>query len=311
MAIPDHFTIQFGKNFELAVQQTHSRFRQCAIVETGCTGEAKTHNLALAVSDQETTGERFGKTNLQELDTEKRWIRPRMFDLATGEPKWDEELLAPTVLPGGKHIEAHQAAYARRLDSVFIEGLLGENQKGKAGATAANLPSANVVAHDFVATGSAANAGLNVDKLIRAKRILTDNESYGDDARARGITLWGAMTPEMEEQLLFLANSNVSAASNRLFSRDFLPPVIDADGHISSFLGIRWMRSTQLPLVSGERMAAVWTSDAVHLDIWGDITTTVDRRPDLKNAVQFLSQYSFNACRSEDKKVVKIETTPA
>lgn len=309
--IPDHFTIQFGRNFMTAAQQTQSRFRRCAIVETGCTGEAKTHNLTSAIEDNETTGERFGKTVLQELDTEKRWVRPRMFDLATGEPVWDEQLLAPTVLPGGKHIESHSAAYGRRTDKVFIEGLMGTNYKGQDGTTSATIPSANKIPIDYVSSGSATDSGLTPDKIIHAKRILTDNESYGDDARARGIALWGAMTPEMEEQLLFLANS---ASGPRLFSREFLPPVLDGNGHISSFLGINWIRSTQLTTTvdaeagnTNVRIAAVWTSDAVHLDFWGEIKTTIDRRPDLKNAIQFFSKYAFNAVRSEDKKVVTIE----
>ena len=57
--IPDHFTVQFGRNFTAAVQQTQSRFRKAAVVETGCTGEAKTHNLVLPIHDSETTGERL------------------------------------------------------------------------------------------------------------------------------------------------------------------------------------------------------------------------------------------------------------
>lgn len=307
--IPDHFTIQFGKNFNQAVQQVQSRFRKAAIVETGCTGEAKTHNLTLAIDDNESTGERFGKTVLQELDTEKRWVRPRMFDLATGEPKWDEELLGPTILPGGTHLMAHQAAYARRVDKVFVEGLFGTNYKGKEGVTATEIPNENIIEVDFVAQGSPTDTSLIVDKIIRAKTILRDNEAYGDDAIARGIQLWGAMTPQMEEALLFLANASNGSAANRLFSRDFMPPVLDANGNISFFLGVNWIRSTQLPYDADDdtiRYAGIWTSDAAHLDFWQEQKTSVDPRPDLKNAIQFLSQYSFNACRSEDKKVVKL-----
>lgn len=310
MAIPDHYTIQFGKNFELATQQVHSRFQNCAIVETGCTGEAKTHNLTLAIDDNEVTGERFGKTVLQELDTEKRWIRPRMFDLATGEPKWDAELLGVTILPGGAQLMSHQAAYARRCDKVFIDGLLGTNYKGKDGTTEATIPAANVIALDWNAPGvTDANSGLIVDKIIEAVGVLQDNESYGDDAEARGIRLWGAMTPSMERALLYLANASNGSAANRLFSKDFLPPVLDDNGRVKFFLGVNWIRSSYLPLDTSNssiRYAAVWTSDAVHMDFWGQISTDVCIRKDLKNAVQYFSQYSMNACRSEDKKVVKI-----
>ena len=312
LMIPDHFTIQFGENFTNAAQQIQSRFRKAAIVETGCTGEAKTHNLVQPISDSETTGERIAATVMQELETQKRWIRPQTFDLATGEPFWDEIMLAPTILPGGKHLEAHLGAYNRRVDKVFIDGLFGTNRKGKDGIDAADLPTENIVPLDFVPSGTAADSSLTVDKIIRAKKILTKNEAYGDDARARGISLWGAMTPDMEETLLFLANASGvnSGAANRLFSKDFLPPTLDKDGNISFFLGVNWIRSTQLPAetVGGKNVqyAGVWTSDAVHLDFWKEIQTSVDRRADLKNAAQFFSQYGLGACRSEDKKVVKI-----
>jgi hypothetical protein len=309
--IPDHFTIQFGRNFTAAVQQTQSRFRKAAVVETGCTGEAKTHNLVLPIHDSETTGERLAQTLLQELDTQKRWVRPQTFDLATGEPFWDEIMLAPAILPGGKHLEAHLGAYNRRVDRVFIDGLFGTNYIGKNGTTASEIPTENKVEVNFVADGVAAVSGLTVDKIIRAKRILTKNESYGDDARARGIQLWGAMTPEMEERLLYLANGTAnSAAANRLFSRDYMPPTLDKDGNISFFMGVNWIRSTQLPLKPGDttvQYSGIWTSDAVHLDFWKQIQTSVDRRADLKNAAQFFSQYGLGACRSEDKKVVIIE----
>jgi hypothetical protein len=303
--IPDHFTIQFGRNFTHTIQQTHSRFRTCAIVETGCTGEAKTHNLVLPSDDQEVTGERFGKTVLKELDTDKRWLRPRMFDNATGEPYWDEQLLAPTILPGGTHLESHVAAYNRRTDKVFVEGAFGTNYKGKDGVTATEIPSSNTVAVDFVPSGTPAVTALTVEKIVRAKAILTTNEAFGDDARARGISLWGAMTPEDEERILYATN----AGSNYLLSRDWGRPILDEAGNIRSWLGINWIRSTQLLKDAADntiQYAGVWTSDAIHLDFWGEIRTTVDRRPDLKNAVQFFSQYSMNACRSEDKKVVRI-----
>jgi hypothetical protein len=312
--IPDHFTIEFGKTFTSAVQQSVSRFRKAAIVTTGCTGEAKTHNLDEPLEDEETTGERIAKTKLQEIDTNKRWNRVRKFDLATADVPFDEVLLAPTILPGGKHIMSHRAAYERRMDKVFLKGLFGVNYVGKEGVTPANIPAANTIEVDFVASGAPASSSLIVDKIIRAKTILKDNEAFGDDAMARGIQLWGAMTPSMEEALLFLANASNGSAANRLFSRDFMPPTLDAAGNISSFLGINWIRSTQLPYDPADatiRFAGIWTSDAVHLDVWKDINTSVDKRADLKNITQFYSDYSFNACRSEDVKVVKIATKVA
>jgi hypothetical protein len=307
--IPDHFTIQFGKNFESAVQQSTSRFRKAAMVNTGCTGEAKTHNIDLPLEDTEITGQRLAPTVLQEIETQKRWNRPRRFNLPTFTIPFEETLLAPTILPGGKQIMTHRAAYERRLDKVFLEGLFGTNYVGKDGVTAAEIPAGNIIAVDYVASGSPANSNLIVDKIIHAKTILRDNEAFGDDAQARGVQLWGAMTPTMEEALLFLANASNGSAANRLFSRDFMPPVLDANGNISSFLGINWIRSTQLPTSTSDptiKFAGIWTSDAVYLDVWKDIMTKVSDRPDLQHATQFYSEYAFNACRSQDERVVKL-----
>ena len=296
----------FGKSFLTAVQQTESRFRKCATVTTGCTGEAKTHNYDLPIDDEETTGERLQRTRLQEIDTFKRWNRPRKFDLATVDVPFDEILLAPTIMDGGRHINSHQAAYSRRLDKTFLEGLFGVNYVGKDGVTAANIPAANVIANDFVSSGTAAASKLTIDKILRAKTILRNNESYGDDAMARGVALWGCMTPDMEESLLFLANAT---SGNRLFSRDFMPPVLGDQGQISSFLGINWVRSTQLLFDTTDatlQYAGVWTSEAAMLDIWKEKVTKVSERPDLKYATQFYSEYAFGCVRKEDKMVVKI-----
>lgn len=306
MAIPDHFTTMFGKSFLTAVQQTESRFRKCATVTTGCTGEAKTHNYDLPIDDEETTGERLQRTRLQEIDTFKRWNRPRKFDLATVDVPFDEILLAPTIMDGGRHINSHQAAYSRRLDKTFLQGLFGVNYVGKDGVTEANIPVGNVIANDFVSSGNAAASKLTIDKILRAKTILRNNESYGDDAMARGVALWGCMTPDMEESLLFLANAT---SGNRLFSRDFMPPVLGDDGQISSFLGINWVRSTQLLFDTSDatiQYAGVWTSEAAMLDIWKEKVTKVSERPDLKYATQFYSEYAFGCVRKEDKMVVKI-----
>ena len=296
----------FGKSFLTAVQQTESRFRKCATVTTGCTGEAKTHNYDLPIDEEETTGERLQRTRLQEIDTFKRWNRPRKFDLATVDVPFDEILLAPTIMDGGRHINSHQAAYSRRLDKTFLQGLFGVNYVGKDGVTEANIPVGNVIANDFVSSGTPAASKLTIDKILRAKTILRNNESYGDDAMARGVALWGCMTPDMEESLLFLANAT---SGNRLFSRDFMPPVLGDDGQISSFLGINWVRSTQLLFDTSDatiQYAGVWTSEAAMLDIWKEKVTKVSERPDLKYATQFYSEYAFGCVRKEDKMVVKI-----
>jgi hypothetical protein len=303
LAVPDHFTTQFGKNFEPLVAQTVSRLRKFAVVTTGCTGEAKTHNQVDSIAAKETTGTRYNRLAQKDLDTEKRWNHMRTFQGLTSEPKWDEIALAPTIMGQGTHIVQHSAAYARQLDAVLINGLLGTNYTGATGSTTQAITQS--VAVDFVASGSPANSGMTASKVIEAVRQLRASEAWNSEAQARGVKLCGLLNSELEAQLLHAANTN---AGDRLYSKEFLPPVYDENGGLRFWLGVNWVSIEALPTNTGGTIAesAIWTSDGLYLDIWQDLKVYVDILPELDHCVQFKSDYAFNACRRQEKQVVKI-----
>ena len=303
LTVPDHFTIQFGKNFEATTQQMVSRLKQAAIVTTGCTGEAKTHNLVLPLEDEETTGQRYGAYDLKDLDTEKRWTRPRKFRAVSSEDEFDEVLLAPTIMPGGTHVQAHAATYGRRCDKILVEGLLGTNYKGADGTTSATITQEIPV--DFVNSGADTDSGMTAPKIIEAVRMLKASEAFNAEKQAMGVRLWGLMNSTIEAQLLNAANSTTG---ERLYSKDFLPPVYDANGSLKFWLGVNWLSIEGLTLNTNDTIAesAIWTSDGLHFDIWKDIQTHVDIRTDRDHAVQFVSKYAFAACRHQETQVVKI-----
>jgi hypothetical protein len=287
----------------MTTQQRVSRLKKCAIVNTGCTGEAKTHNLVLPVNDQETTGQRYRAYDLNDLETEKRWNRPRKFETVTSEDEFDEILLAPTIMPGGTHLQAHAARYGVRCDAILVEGLLGTNYKGVDGTTPATITQEIPV--DYVASGSTVDSGLTADKIIEAVRMLKASEAFNEEAQAMGVNLCGLMNSTLEAQLLQAANK---AAGDRLYSKDFLPPVYDANGSLKFWLGVNWVSIEGLRTNTGGTIAesAIWTSDGLHFDIWRDIKTHVDIRADRGHAVQYVSKYAFAACRHQETQVVKI-----
>jgi len=307
LIVPDHFTTQFDANWKMLAQQMTSRLRSRVQVDTSCTGEAKTHNQVGTVSSENVTGQRYKKVNLLDLPTEKRWIRPQEFQTPTGESKWDENALLPTIAPRGKHTMAHGAAYGRDVDDRIILALGGTAYTGAAGTTAVVLPAGQKVAEDYAFGGGGSATCLGINKILRGLRKLQDNEAWTDEIMAAGFTLNGIMSPVMEEALRVDANS---ATGSRLFDRDVAPPVLDEHGRIRRFLGIDWTVSSRSGLVSTTDAtvgyAYLWVSDSIQLDIWGDLSTSVDRRPDLSNAVQFLSQYKLEATRLKEEKVIQI-----
>jgi hypothetical protein len=308
LIVPNHFTTMFHENWSMLAQQKQARIQNMVLVETGCTGEKKTHNQVGQVNSMETTGTRYQQIPIVDLPTKKRAIYPRQFSTPTHEDKWDERGLMPTIAPRGKHTMAHAAAYGRDIDDIIIEALGGTAYTGATGTTATALPSTQKVAKDYVVTGSAADSSFEVFKIIRALEILADNDAIDDDELSSDQELFGLMTPKLEAYLRYLINQN--SGNNKLFSKDFTPPTLDDRGRIKRFLGINWKVSTRPGLIDTTdttiHYAYVWTKSGVQLDFWEGMTTTVDRLPQTNNAVQFLSQYSMGATRLEEEKVVQI-----
>lgn len=316
LTIPDVFRETFADTFRDVVQQTSSRLRKTVRTETGLTGTGKQIDFVLPTTSEETTGQRYKKVVLKDLETDIRWYYPREFQTPTGESRWDEKKLAPTVMPGGKHITAHQRAFNLDCDSIIMGALLGDARTGKTGETATALPASQIVPVDYVHTGSDTDSALTVPKILEAIQILKTNEAWGDEARAAGEKLWAVIDAEEEIRMRQLANA---ASGDRLFSRDFDPPMYDSSGTLVSWLGINFVTYNSLltDTVAGAggnvtaKKIPLYVSSAVEFGIWADIATTVDIRPDLSNAVQFLSQYMLGAGREQEKKVVQINCLTA
>ena len=308
LLVPNHFTTMFHENWTMLAQQKQARLQNMVMVETGCTGEKKTHNQVGSVESIETTGTRYQQIPLVDLPSAKRAIYPRQFSTPTSEDKWDERGLLPTVAPRGKHTMAHGAAYGRDIDDIIIESLGGTAYTGATGTTATPLPASQKVAKDYVTTGSATDSSFKLFKLVRALEILADNDVIDDDELSSEQELFGIMTPKLEAYLRNLINTD--AGNNKLFSKDFMPPTLDDRGRIKRFLGINWKVSTRPGLIDTTdttiHYAYVWTKSGVQLDFWEGMTTTIDRLPQSNNAVLFLSQYSMGGTRLEEEKVVQI-----
>lgn len=314
--ITDSFRQTFADSFREVVQQSTSRLRKTVRTETGLTGTGKQIEFVLPIDSEETTGQRYKKVSLRDLETDIRWYYPREFQAPTGESKWDEKKLAPTIMPGGTRIKAHEAAFMRDCDSIIIEALTGSARTGKTGETAVDLATYNsgsqYVQIDFVPIGSATDSGLTLPKLIEGIRRLKTAEAWNEDVMNAGEKLWCVIDAMEEARLRNYANAN---AGDRLFSSDYGPPVFDEKGFLMYWAGINFVMYNSLTtatVANGQsattaKIVPLYVSSALEFGIWDDFSATVDRRPDLSNAVQFLSQYRIGAGREQEKKVVRID----
>ena len=79
------------------------------------------------------------------------------------------------------------------------------------------------------------------------------------------------------------------------------------DGKISRFMGIEFVHIQRLPLSADTiRMCPLWSKSGMHLGTWNDISVTVDKRADKRNATQIMVKGTFGATRADENKVLAL-----
>lgn len=310
LIVPDSARIMFSNSWRDAIQQKESRLRSLCQVVTGCTGNSATVDIFGKVAMEDVTGQRFKKVNVNDVPTAQRFIYPRELQTATFESRWDANTIAPLAAPSGKHSTAHTSAYNRKVDEIVLAALLGDASEvltAGGSPSVVPLPASQKIAKDFNSAGSAVDSNLTVDKLLAALQKLEEEEVWGQDQMESGAKLCIAVNSKANKALLRQIESGLGS---KLMSKDFMPPTLDANGHIANFLGIHFVRTELVSTITdgGDIVALLpmWCSTSFQLNIWADLQTTMDIRPDLSNAMQFLSQARFGASRIEDEGVVQI-----
>ena len=311
LEIPEHARIMFANTWEEATQQKQSRLRGLVNVRTGRTGNSSTVDIGGILEGEDVTGQRFKDVAINQTLSTQRWIYPAEYQGASHESRWDANSIAPLVAPSGKAAMEHQGAYNRFVDRHLLAQILGtayETNESTHAPAAVTLPVAQKVARDYVVSGSAADSNLTVEKLLRALEILEIAEVWGKDQMESGAKVCIAVNSKASKGLLRAVETGLAA---KLMSKDFMPPVLDANGHISNFLGIHFIRTELITVTSTVAFLPMWVSNCVTLDFWEDMSVTIDKLPQKSNALQFLSQARLGASRTREEGVVQISAVQA
>lgn len=289
--IPEHFIQEYGTNWEHLLQQKVSKLREYVQVDT-ISGKEKSYNQMAATSMRLITS-RSGVTTAQETATAKRWVREKGYDAVTLFDEFDRELLGSVVLPTSETVNNHAMAYKRTCDQVIIDALGGTNYIGETGVTPVDLPAAQKVAVNYVTSGSPANSGLTLAKIIKAKSILGKNEVED------GEELIMVYTQQQLDDLL----NNV----NEVKSSDYNQIKALVEGSIDRFMGFKWVRTQLCPLdtATDVRRIYAYVKSGVTLADSGR-QVYMDIRADLNHSLQIRSVARLGATRREEGKIVEI-----
>lgn len=283
----------YDNQARMLLQQDESKFQGTCEQDSGVM-EEKFYNQSTAfeVSEKQSG---VNNTNNIRPEFERRRLITTPFNVAPIYTTQEEVRAAIDI--GSSHMRSMNAAFARKRDKVKIDALLGTAYTGKAGTTATTLPSAQTIAVDYVESGSTADSNLTIAKL-RQTRTLFDLAEMDTERLAAEGKLYFAAAPSQRQALL---------RTTDVTSSDFNTVKALVDGNVDSFMGFKFIWSTQLSEVAATnvRSCIAWSWDAL-MFATGKEVHRVDERPDKEYAHQLYSEVEYGAVRMEEEKVIEI-----
>lgn len=304
---------QYSTNVGMLLQQMGTRLRG-AVNNYALMGKAATVLEQFGAVSPVINLPRHADTPVLDVPQDRRWAYPT--DVEFGALIDDQDKLRLLIDPTGPYTTAAVNALGRGIDDVILSAFFNANNTGENGSTSTStLYAYNSNSQSVAATtGAAAATGMNIAKLRAAKRKLLEADLDIDNDQ-----LFCVITAKQHDDLLNEAQAVSLDYNNR--------PVL-VEGKITSFMGFNFIHSERIPGGSGWNTSlnpAITSSDAdgsyvastrwmvpvfaksgMGLGIWGDIATSVDRRPDKRNATQVYSKMTVGSTRLEEKRCVII-----
>ena len=185
------------------------------------------------------------------------------------------------------------------MDKVMLDAFLGVNYTGDNGTTPVAFSENQVVASDYVDSGSATAGNLTVAKLRKALAMLHKAEAWNEERRAYGDELVLACTSSQIDSLL---------KEPQVSSYDYNTVRALAEGKVDTFLGFRIIRTELLPIDEmGVRSCLAWVKSKAQFGIWDDFKVKISVRDDLDEALQIRAKFACGATRLQEEAFVKID----
>lgn len=281
--VPQHFTTEFSTNWIQRAQQTGARL-DAFVEEESFMGERKSYDRIGAQNSRKRT-ERKGPTQIQDFDTDKRWIYRESYELPNLLDKDDAINLGALTLPTSDLVKSHANAFNRDKDDVAWQAAIGSVMTGELGATPYALQSSQKVVHG--------STGLTIAKLIAMNQILEDADL--EDGSPRVLVVTAKQIADL------LGTTEVKSA-------DYNNVKALVNGTVDTFMGFKFVKIKRLTKVGSTRYCPCWVKGAIKRTV-GQKSSDISIRKDLSMATQIYSSWHLGATRVYDEGVGLIECT--
>jgi len=280
--VPDHFAEQYTTNWELLLQEKAPIFLPAVTVEsyTGAKSAQVIKQFGQVEMQEKTT--RNADTTFSEIQHKQRWVFPTDFTLTLPIDKEDE--LKMLNSPKSAYVEAHRAAFARKVNDIIRDAALGSAKTGTNGGTTTAFDTSG----QQIASGS---AGLTITKLRTVKQTFSENEVMDEPIHM-------AVSPKQITDLL---------ESTEVTSSDFNSVRALVDGSVNSFMGITFHVSNRLSLDGASaRRCFAWVPSGIVFGQWNGFNVRIDERADKEYLWQVFGSATIGATRTQEEKVVEV-----
>jgi len=287
------FVEQYKANVYHLSQQKGSRLRRSVRVET-INGKSGFYEQLGATSARKRTSRH---ADTPRMDTPHARRRVTLDDYDWSDLVDGEDQIRMLIDPTSQYAEAAAFAMGRAMDDAIIEAATGTAYTGVDGSTSTAFDTGMVVDVQTVWPGvSAADTGLNVAKLLEAKKLLGANNVDPDD------DCWCIVNSRQIKSLLM---------DTRVSSHDYnaIKPLVS--GQISQFAGFNIIPTERIGVDSNsDDKVLFWAKGGILLGIGKDIMTRISERDDKNYATQVFACMSIGATRMEEARVGYIECDP-
>lgn len=326
------FVKQFGNTLDLLTQIKGGKFAgKC--LEESIDGEIKFYDQldSIVATQADRSSSAAGANTFPNspdnfIEHKRRAVEATPYDIGLMLDRFDKvEML---INPESQYVQQMVHALNRKQDIEFMKGVYGASKTGGNGTgTPAQLGSDQIIQSSV-----GLNTGMNIDKLIEARRTL---ESAGVDLDDPANTAYIAMTPNQLHQLL---------TEEKVTSSDYAAIKALVRGELNSFYGFEFCVSNMIPFTdaatatgaydnggatrdfsstwdaadkpddgadTGERACFAWVKSGIRQVTNPGIETEIDKRADKRFNWYAYAAMRTGAVRMEEKKVVLIAAADA
>ena len=283
------FVKQYSAGVRMLQQQVTSRLQDAVMVDSGVQGDRSFYDQVDATAMNEVTN-RHGDTEYTDTPHKRRMVTLTTYEVADLVDRADQcRLLNDPVNP---YSRAMAAAANRQTDDVILAAFDATASTGVDGSGTAAMDS------DFSFTATGGSNALEVNDLIKARRLLEAAENEEDD----GENKWSiVMSASCREDLLL---------QTEVTSADYASVKALVNGSLSTFLGFDFIKSQRAAKTSGGvRDVFAWVKKSMQLAIGEEPRAFIDRLPQKRHSLQVRYEQDCGATRMDEKGVVRILVT--